>query len=268
MTTDLHKIKEVAGDAALKAGNLLNDRLGEKLEISFKGEIDLVTEMDLAAERLIVNTIHSAFPATEILTEEEGLIGPHSDSRWIVDPLDGTTNYAHGYPVFCVSIAYESNGEVIYGVVYDPTRDELFAAEKGCGATLNSKPIQVSETSELDKSLLCTGFPYDIRHDPLNNIDCFAKMALSAQAIRRDGSAALNLCYLAMGRFDGFWELKLKPWDLAAGALIVREAGGEVSLIGQGQFDIYRQEVLASNGGIHQAMRNIIEKSLTIINRN
>ena len=265
MPTDLHNIKEVARDAALKAGKLLNDRLGEKLEICFKGEIDLVTEMDLAAEKLIVGTIHTAYPDAEILTEEEGLLGVHSGSRWIVDPLDGTTNYAHGYPVFCVSIAYESNGEVIYGVIYDPTRDELFSAERGLGATLNGESIQISDTSELDKSLLCTGFPYDIRHDPLNNIDCFAKMALSAQAIRRDGSAALNLCYLAMGRFDGFWELKLKPWDMAAGALIVKEAGGEISCVRPGQFNIYNQDILASNGKIHQAMQDVLKKSLSTL---
>ncbi len=268
MTTDLHKIKEVAHTAALSAGKLLNDRLTDKHQIGFKGEIDLVTEMDIAAEKLIVNTIHTAYPDAEILTEEEGLLGAHSDSRWIVDPLDGTTNYAHGYPVFCVSIAYELNGEVVYGVVYDPTREELFSAEKECGATLNGKSIQVSETSELDKSLLCTGFPYDIRHDPRNNIDCFAKMALSAQAIRRDGSAALNLCYLAIGRFDGFWELKLKPWDMAAGTLIVEEAGGEISCIHPGQFNIYNQDILASNGAIHQAMQNVLIKSLTIREKN
>jgi myo-inositol-1(or 4)-monophosphatase len=263
MATDLHKIKEVAKEAALKAGKLLNDRLGEKLEIGFKGEIDLVTEMDLASEQLIIDTIRSVFAGAEILTEEGGLLGVHSDSRWIVDPLDGTTNYAHGYPVFSVSIAYEIKGEVVYGVIYDPTRNEFFAAEKGQGATLNGKHIHVSDTAELDKSLLCTGFPYDIRHDTLTNIDCFAEMVLHAQAIRRDGSAALDLCYLAMGRFDGFWELKLNPWDLAAGVLIVREAGGEVSLIGQGQFDIYSREVLASNGQIHQAMRNVLKKSLS-----
>ncbi len=268
MATDLHNIRAVARTAAINAGKLLNDRLGEKQSISFKGEIDLVTEMDLAAEQLVIDTIHSAFPDDEILTEESGMIGAHPDSRWIVDPLDGTTNYAHGYPVFCVSIAYEIKGEVVYGAIYDPTRDEFFSAEKGQGATLNAKSIQVSDTTELDKSLLCTGFPYDIRHDPLNNIDCFAKMALSAQAIRRDGSAALNLCYLAMGRFDGFWEFKLKPWDMAVGALIVREAGGEVSCIRPGQFNIYNPEVLASNGKIHQAMQDVLKKSLTTFEKN
>jgi myo-inositol-1(or 4)-monophosphatase len=263
MPTDLHKIKEVARDAALRAGKLLNDRLGDKLTIGFKGEIDLVTEMDFASEKLIIDTIRRDFPEAEILAEEEGVLGAHSESRWIIDPLDGTTNYAHGYPVFCVSIGYETVGEVVFGVIYDPTREELFSAEKGLGATLNGKPIHVSDTSELGKSLLCTGFPYDIRHDPLNNIDCFSEMVLHAQAIRRDGSAALNLCYTAMGRFDGFWELKLKPWDMAAGALIVREAGGEVSLIGPGQFDIYKQEVLATNGRIHQAMQDVLEKALS-----
>lgn len=263
MPTDLPIIKKVAQEAALKAGKLLNSRLGKKIAIRYKGEIDLVTEMDCAAEKLIIDIILRAFPDAEILAEEEGVLGEQSDSRWIIDPLDGTTNYAHGYPVFCVSIGYEREGEILYGVVYDPTRDELFTAEKGQGATLNGNPIRVSDTAELDRSLLCTGFPYDIRHDSLTNIDCFSEMVFHAQAIRRDGSAALNLCYAAMGRFDGFWEFKLKPWDMAAGALIVREAGGEVTLINPGEFNIYQQEVLATNGQIHQAMRNVLKKTLS-----
>jgi myo-inositol-1(or 4)-monophosphatase len=263
MPTDLPIIREIAQEAALKAGKLLNDRLGKKMGISYKGEIDLVTEMDCASEKLIIDIIRRAFPDAEILAEEEGALGEHSESRWIIDPLDGTTNYAHGYPVFCVSIGYEREGELLYGVVYDPTRDELFAAEKGQGATLNGNPIQVSDTAELDKSLLCTGFPYDIRHASLTNIDFFSEMVLHAQAVRRDGAAALDLCYAAMGRFDGFWEFKLKPWDMAAGVLIVREAGGEVSLINTGEFNIYQQEVLASNGRIHQAMRNVLENILS-----
>jgi myo-inositol-1(or 4)-monophosphatase len=175
-----------------------------------------------------------------------------------VDPLDGTTNFAHGFPLFCVSIALEQRRESILGVVYDPMRDELFAAERGGGATLNNRPIRVSATREIGKSLLSTGFPYDITTSRLNNLDHWANFAMHAQALRRVGAAALDLCYVACGRFDGFWELSLNPWDMAAGALIVTEAGGRVTDFQGRSFSNYKPEVIASNGLIHDSMVEVI----------
>lgn len=199
-------------------------------------------------------------PEYDILAEEGGGSDSGSACRWILDPLDGTTNYAHGYPCFCVSLALEYDRKIIWGAVYDPIRDELFSAEKGNGAFLNSKRINVSSTEKLDRAMLCTGFPYDVRKstdDILNVLEGFLK---KAQAIRRDGSAALDLCYVAMGRFDGFWEVKLKPWDIAAGALIVQEAGGCATGFAGEFLDLNKGDVLASNSLIHDEMINIIRK--------
>ena len=179
---------------------------------------------------------------------------------WVVDPLDGTTNYAHGFPMFCVSIALEIEGRVDVGVVYDPMRDELFTATRGGGAHLNGKPIKVSEETELGESLIATGFPYDLRTSDVNNLDHWNAMIYKVQAVRRAGSAALDLCYLATGRFDGFWELKLHPWDVAGGGLIVEEAGGKVTDLAEGPFSVYSQEILASNGNIHSQMSEILKK--------
>ncbi len=251
---------DVAIRAAREAGAILLANLGRRIEISHKGPIDLVTEVDLASERLIKEIISTHYPRHEILGEEDGLGGGGSDSgvRWIVDPLDGTTNYAHGYPCFCVSIAVERDGEVIIGVVYDPTRDELFVAERGAGATLNNRPIAVSPTRPLKQSLLVTGFPYSISKERFTNLGHFEDFCLHGQAVRRDGSAALDLCYVACGRFDGFWELALKPWDTAAGALLVAEAGGRVTNFGGERFDIYRPACVASNAHIHDEMLDVI----------
>lgn len=252
------KIRSVALDAAKRAGDLLMEGLGRTNLVEFKGEIDLVTEMDRKAEEVIVETISSAFPDHSILAEEREEVERPSTYRWIVDPLDGTTNYAHGYPVFCVSIALECNGEVLLGVVYNPVLKETFLAEKGHGATLNGIPIHVSNTERLERSLLATGFPYDIRRTEDNNLNHFCNFALRAQAIRRAGSAALDLCYVACGRFDGYWELRLKPWDVAAGSLMVREAGGRVTTFDGGPFDIYSDNILASNGRIHEEMVRVL----------
>jgi myo-inositol-1(or 4)-monophosphatase len=178
--------------------------------------------------------------------------------RWIIDPLDGTTNYAHGYPVFCVSIALEKEGEVILGVVYDPMREEMFVAERGEGAYLNDKKLAVSPVKDISRSLLATGFPYDIRDSKENNLDYFNAMAINVQAIRRAGAAALDLAYLAAGRFDGFWELKLKPWDTAAGCLLVTEAGGVISDIAGGKWRLQSPSLLASNGLIHEQMIKVL----------
>src|SRR3989304_2481447 len=221
-----NKFKKTAIDTAKKAGLLLKKNIDKVHRIEFKGVIDIVTEMDKKAEDLIIETLKSSFPEHGILTEESLEQKSSSEYRWIIDPLDGTTNYSHGFPVFCVSIALEKNGEIILGVVYNPMLNELFTAEKGKGAYLNNKKIKVSDIKELTKSLLATGFPYDIRTSRDNNIAHFANFAVRAQAIRRAGSAALDMCYVACGRIDGFWEMKLKPWDTAAAWLIIKEAGG------------------------------------------
>jgi myo-inositol-1(or 4)-monophosphatase len=246
---------------AKEAGALLRDRIGTKIDISHKGEhINLVTDVDLASERLIRDAIATHYPRHQVLAEEGGLLESSSDYRWVVDPLDGTTNFAHGYPVFCVSIGLEYRGEGILGVVYDPARDELFAAERGAGASLNNRPIHVSKTSELSGSMLSTGFPYDIHTSKLTNLDNWANFALAAQALRRAGAAAIDLCYVACGRFDGFWELSLSPWDTAAGALIVLEAGGQITNFSGGDFSNYKPEMVASNGLIHNSMLEVLRK--------
>jgi myo-inositol-1(or 4)-monophosphatase len=244
---------------ARDAGRLLRDRVGTRIDIEHKGSINIVTDVDLASERLIREAISTYYPRHEVLGEEGGLSESGSEYRWIVDPLDGTTNYAHGYPIFCVSIALECKGEIVLGVVYDPMRDELFAAERGGGAALNNRPIRVSKTAELMQGLLSTGFPYDIKTSKLTNLDHWANFAMNAQALRRDGAAALDLCYVACGRFDGFWELNLSPWDTAAGALIVTEAGGRVTNFSGGPFSNYKPEVVASNGLVHGSMLEVLK---------
>jgi myo-inositol-1(or 4)-monophosphatase len=245
---------------AREAGGVLVQRLGVA-KITNKGDIDLVTEADLAAESLIIERIRSYHPQHGILAEESGeavLVGGKiSDWKWIIDPLDGTTNYAHGYPCFCVSIALEYKGVLEVGVVYDPVRDEMFAAERGKGATLNSRTIRVSDVDELSRAMVCTGFPYNVRERPDFARD-FTNFTMAAQAVRRDGSAALDLAYVACGRFDGFWEDGLNPWDTAAGVLLIQEARGRVSNFDNEPLDIYTLKVLASNGLIHDAMREVL----------
>lgn len=255
-------IKNTAINAALKAGRLLKRNIGKARTIEFKGEVNIVTEMDRKSETLIINEIKSSFPDHGILTEESAEITSETGFRWIIDPLDGTTNYSHGFPFFCVSIAFEQFGEVVLGVIYDPMLGELFVAEKGNGAYLNGKKITASKISTLDKSLLATGFPYDLRASADNNLDNFSKFLVKAQAIRRAGSAALDLCYIACGRFDGYWEMKLHPWDVAAGALIVAEAGGVVTDFKGNAFSITGKECLASNGLIHAEMAAVLSKGL------
>jgi myo-inositol-1(or 4)-monophosphatase len=251
----------VASEAARTAGDLLRENIHGIREIAYKGDINLVTEMDTRSERAIVEILRSAFPGHGIVAEEETDTRNASGLTWIIDPLDGTTNYAHGYPCFSVSIALEQEGEIIIGVVYDPMRDELFTARKGQGACLNGKKIHVSGAGTLIKSLLATGFPYDRKVSEKNNLDYFHDLLMASQEVRRDGSAALDLCYVACGRFDGFWELKLKPWDVAAGSLIVTEAGGMVSDLSGGRFDLHAEEVLASNGRIHRQMIEVLQKA-------
>jgi len=214
--------------------------------------------MDHRAETAVIEILETAFPDHGILTEESKGREGSGSYRWILDPLDGTTNYAHGYPFFCVSLALEKDGQIIWGIIYDPLREELFAAEAGRGATVNGKALQVSATRHIQQSFLCTGFPYDMRESSEDNLRYFSRFAKTVQAIRRDGSAALDLCYVAMGRFDGFWEMKLNPWDVAAGSLIVTEAGGRVTDFSGDHFSIHGQEILASNGLIHDEMLRVL----------
>jgi myo-inositol-1(or 4)-monophosphatase len=243
---------------AREAGALLMHHFHQHLKIEYKGEADLVTAADRAAEVLIRERIREQWPTHDVLGEEQGLSDQGSEYRWYVDPLDGTTNFAHGFPVFCVSIALEHHalehkGQRIAAVIYDPTRDELFSAEQGRGAQLNGESIHVSKTAELKESLLATGFPSQKRHkNP--NIYFYHQITLHSHGVRRAGSAALDLCNVAAGRFDGFWEFNLNPWDTAAGVLIVEEAGGKVTRFDGSAFEINSRETVASNALIHQAL--------------
>lgn len=247
---------------ARDAGRVLAERFGRNLRISNKSELDLVTESDLASERLIIDRIKTHYPRHVILAEESGENAPategaQSDWRWIIDPLDGTTNYAHGYPCFCVSMGLERNGTMEIGVIYDPLRDEVFSAERGQGAALNDKRIRVSATPNLSSALLCTGFPYDVRERG-EFAHHFSNFIMNAQGVRRDGAAALDLAYVAAGRFDGFWEEGLKPWDVAAGMLLIEEAGGRVSDYNNQPLNIFTPPILASNGLIHEQMMRVL----------
>jgi myo-inositol-1(or 4)-monophosphatase len=247
---------------ARDAGRVLAERFGRNLRISNKSELDLVTESDLASERLIIDRIKTHYPRHAILAEESGENAPvaegaQSDWRWIIDPLDGTTNYAHGYPCFCVSMGLEHNGTLEIGVIYDPLRDEVFSAERGQGAALNGKRINVSPTPNLSSALLCTGFPYDVRERG-EFARHFANFIMNAQGVRRDGAAALDLAYVAAGRFDGFWEEGLKPWDVAAGKLLIEEAGGRVSDYHNQPLNIFKPPILATNGLIHEQMMHVL----------
>ena len=251
----------VAVESARAAGRLLRDELSGSRRIAFKGApTNLVTEMDARAEALIVDHIRAVFPDDAILAEERGAAAGRSGRRWIIDPLDGTTNYAHGVPIFGVSIGLEVEGRVSLGVVYDPMREELFVTERGSGAFVNDVPLEVSATTVLDASLLVTGFPYDIRENPDNNLREYAAFCVRARAVRRFGSAVLDLAWVAAGRFDGFWELQLGPWDAAAGTLLVEEAGGRVTDLEGRPFDLDAPRLVASNGRIHGALLQVLDE--------
>jgi myo-inositol-1(or 4)-monophosphatase len=243
-----------------RVGDGVARRSRRGLRVSFKGEIDLVTQFDRDAQEKIVSALIREYPDHGILSEEGISVYPEESIRWIVDPLDGTTNFAHGLPIWAISVGLEVDDNVVLGVVYDPNRSETFTAVKNCGARLNGKKISVSKTRKLDRSLLVTGFPYDIRRSKRNNLRQFGEFAVRARAVRRLGSAALDLCYTACGRFDGYWELKLSPWDQAAGSLIVREAGGKITDFRGKAFNIYGDEVLATNGLIHRQMMNVLKE--------
>lgn len=260
-TTEMRHFFAVAWEAATAAGELIRSKLKETKEVHYKSAIDLVTTVDRESEDRIVGILTKHFPEHSVLAEEKTeIVSSRTAYRWIIDPLDGTTNFAHGYPHVSVSIALEKEGEVILGLVYDPLRNERFAAAKGEGAYLDRNSIQTSRVAELDRALLATGFPYD-RREQLDFYLRFYKAFLArCQGIRRNGSAALDLCYVACGRIDGFWEFKLHPWDTAAGGLIVREAGGTLSDFSGHGFSIWGEETLASNGLIHGEMLRVLQE--------
>lgn len=246
-------------DVVLRAGEIHQRHVGGDLGIDKKGAIDLVTKVDLEAERMGRAAIGARFPDHAVLAEElENVTGSAVRHRWVFDPLDGTVNYAHGVPIYCASLALEVDGRPEVGAVFDPTRKELFTAERGAGAWLNGAPLRVSETAALLDALLCTGFPYDVHQTVDEVVGLFGAFIGRARAVRRLGSAALDLCYLAAGRLDGFWEQRLHPWDLSAASLVVEEAGGTVSRFDGAPFDTHCGQIVASNGAIHDGMLEVI----------
>jgi len=252
-----------AVEAALAAGRTQSAAFRRALDVRKKGRIDLVTEVDLEVEQTFRALVLDRFPTHVVLGEETSASSPAPAGgwRWIIDPLDGTTNFAHGLALFCVSIALEVNGQIEVGVVFDPVADELFVAERGHGARLNGRPLRVSSTDDLVDALLATGFPYSVGEDRRGLVEVFGAFLGEAQAVRRLGSAALDLCYVAAGRLDGYWEARIHPWDIAAGALIVQEAGGAATGLDGAPFDPFAGHVLASNGRIHGAMGRIITRA-------
>ena len=281
----LEKVHQAGRQAALAAGALMRINYRQPQRVTLKGTIDPVTETDLQAQEIIIALIRNNFPDHVFLAEEVaggldqsgGRVGegprsrgadvsgpgvpsgefgssPPPPCRWIIDPLDGTVNFAHGYPAFCVSIAFEAEARLEYGVIYDPLRDELFEGRRGGGAFLNGRLIRVSRTDRLDRALLATGFPYDIRERLPETLARLGRLLGVAQGVRRAGSAALDMCYVACGRFDGFWEENLKPWDTAAGLLIIEEAGGKITTFSGGGYDIYSPNILVSNGILHERL--------------
>lgn len=252
-----------AVEAALAAGRIHLQYFRQSPAITKKGRIDLVTAADLAVEREFRDLIAQRFPTHGVLGEEAAAGEQPVDApfRWIIDPVDGTTNFAHGLAFFCVSIALEIDGRVELGVVFDPVNHELFTAERGGGARLNGAPITTVPCASVVDGMLCTGFPYTVREDRRRQLHVFAAFLEEAQAVRRLGSAALDLCYVACGRFDGYWEEKIQPWDIAAGALIVEEAGGRVSGMDGSAFDPFSGHLVASSAGIHQPMLDVIREA-------
>jgi myo-inositol-1(or 4)-monophosphatase len=266
----LEAVARIGRQAALAAGAVMRQNYLKPHRVTLKGAIDPVTETDYQAQEIILAIIRQAFPDHSFLAEERGgeglpeqapppeaAAGPAWEAdppgyRWIIDPLDGTVNFAHGFPMFCVSIAFEAEGRLTYGVIYDPLRDELFEARAGAGARLNGAPIRVSATERLEAALVATGFPYDIRERLPETMGRLGRILGAVQGLRRAGSAALDMCYVASGRFDGFYEENLKPWDTAAGLLMIAEAGGRITTFEGLAYDIYSPNILASNGALHE----------------
>lgn len=256
---DLAPIIRTGTRAAYEAGRILNQHFGKISRITKKGEIDLVTEADTAAEEAIIAEIKKNYPGHTIQAEESGLHQGSDEGRWIIDPLDGTTNFAHRLGFFCVSIAFAHGDALLAGIVLNPVSGELFTASKNGGAFLNNSPIRVTATSEMQESLMATGFPYDIRRKTEEVLTRLQRFLMTTQGIRRLGSAALDLCHVACGRMDGFWEEGLKPWDMAAGALIVQEAGGRVTDFQDRPYDLGQTDIVASNGLIHPEMITLLK---------
>jgi myo-inositol-1(or 4)-monophosphatase len=257
---DIERILTIGINAAYNGGRVLRSFLGKIKDPDHKGAIDLVTEADLGSEKVIIETIRKAFPDHAILAEESGGSGDNSKSRWIIDPLDGTTNYTHQLGLFSVSIAFESAGKIAAGIVLNPVSGELFTAVEGQGAWLNGRPIQISGTLKVSDSLLVTGFPYNFKeifHDVMFR---FANCQGASQGVRRLGSASLDLCFLSCGRFDGYWEQNLKPWDTAAGSLIARESGAVITDFSNRAYSIYGKEILATNGWVHEEMLGLLKE--------
>jgi len=257
---ELSEFTAFARSLATDAARMVKRGFNRPRRIKYKGRIDPVTEYDLKSEHLITGRIEQRYPHHEILAEEGSATGQRSEYRWVIDPLDGTVNFAHGFPVYCVSVALEYRGEVVVGAVCDPERDELFWSAKGGNAYLNRHRIKVTNERNLERSLLATGFAYDIGTAKRNNLGLFARMAKKAQGIRRAGSAAIDLCWLACGRIDGFWELKLRPWDTAAATLIVKNAGGRITRVDGRPYSILDNDLLASNSRIHTAMGEVLTR--------
>ncbi|MFO8055849.1 MAG: inositol monophosphatase family protein [bacterium] len=251
---------DAAIDAARIAGRIQMEGLGRKHEISLKEAAELVTEVDLRCEKAVMESIRDQYPDHTFLAEEGGEKNPGSDHIWFIDPLDGTTNYAHGYPRFCVSIALSIKGSVVAGVVYSAVNDEMFTAIRGEGAFLNGEAVRVSETGEVENSLICTGFSYDKQKRMEDELGAFTRVLPLARAIRRDGCAALDLCYVACGRYDGYWELSLNPWDVAAGILLIEEAGGKVTDLKGEKPDLGGKKFLGTNKFIHARMLELLSR--------
>lgn len=256
--TQIRTLVDFAEKTAREAGAILKKGFNQSYKIKYKGRIDPVTEFDLKSEQFIINQIKKRYPEHGILSEEGSDKKAIEPFRWIIDPLDGTVDFAHGFPVYCVSIGVEYMGRSVAGAVYDPERNECFTAGAGLGARLNGKKIKVTTEKKLQRALLATGFSYSIATAKRNNLGLFARMAKEAQGIRRLGSAALDLCWVACGRLDGFWELHLHPWDTAAAILVVSEAGGKVTRFDGLAYSIFDDEILASNGHLHSAMKNVL----------
>jgi myo-inositol-1(or 4)-monophosphatase len=255
---DFERIKQIGIKAAYGGAEVLRSNFGNISRVTKKGAIDLVTEADIGSEKKILATIRDAFPDHTILAEESGLNQGSNEYKWLIDPLDGTTNFAHQLPIFCISIAFAYADEICVGIVLDPVSGELFSATRNQGALLNGKAIDVSTTAQVSESLLVTGFPYNVHEIFDQIVTRYASCLRAAQGIRRLGSAALDLCYVACGRFEGFWEQNLKPWDTAAGSLIAAEAGAPVTDFSNRRFRVDGKEILATNGRIHDEMLKLL----------
>jgi myo-inositol-1(or 4)-monophosphatase len=259
---DLNLFRAVAADAALLSGRIQRTRLGTNIGVQNKGELDLVTEVDRACEAAILDRLRRSFPDHDIVAEESAPSLSGSEYVWYVDPLDGTTNFAHQYPFFCTSVALTRSEIPVAAAVYDPIKDELFTAARGRGATCNGRPLKVSASTDLLRSIFLTGFPYDLRDDVGHTLRLFERFLHHARALRRDGAAALDLAYLAAGRIDGYFEERLQPWDVLAGSLLVEEAGGRVSRFDGTPIGVRADEVVASNGFIHEAMLRVLAEEV------